>query len=200
MLKYLPAHSKRILEIGCAQGSFSQAAKEKFAAECWGVELDTRAAAEATKKLDRVIVGDVNKNIDQLPDDYFDCIVFNDVLEHMYDPYSALRDLSSKLNKNGVMVCSIPNVRYYKVLYQLIFQRQWRYQESGVLDKTHIRFFTWLSIQETLKALNFEILKMEGIKPCRKLKIKILGWLTFGWLSDIRSHQYACIIRPKARH
>ena len=120
MLAFVPENSKKILDIGCGEGSFSLSMKNKFKAEVWGIEINPSAAEIAKKSLDKVIVGDIIKVISDTPNSYFDCIVFNDVLEHMSDPYAVLEIIKSKLTKNGVIVCSIPNVRHISVLKKLL--------------------------------------------------------------------------------
>lgn len=197
MLPYVPRGTQRLLEIGCAEAAFSSRLKQDLNLEAWGVEMNAGAAARAAAKLDRVIEGRVEEVLGQLPDGYFDCIVCNDVLEHIYDPYALLTALKGKLSNTGVIVCSIPNIRYYKTLYQLVFKKQWRYEDSGVLDKTHIRFFTLNSIRELFSELGFRIIRIEGVRPTRKVKIRILSWITFGWLADIQSCEYACVVAPQ---
>lgn len=197
MLPYIPADCRRTLEIGCAEGNFSHRIKQDLNVETWGIELNDAAAKRAAHKMDRVIEGGAEVALKELPDQHFDCIICNDVLEHIYDPYSLLEDMKPKLTESGVIVCSIPNIRYYKTLYQIVFQRQWRYEDSGVLDKTHIRFFTLASIRDLFDDLGFTVLKLEGLRPTRKVKIRLLAWLTFGWLGDIQSCEYACVVKPE---
>jgi hypothetical protein len=66
-----------------------------------------------------------------------------------------------------------------------------------VLDKTHIRFFTLNSIRDLFEELGYEILKVEGVRPTRKVKIRLLSWLSLGWLADIQSCEFACVVRPE---
>src|SRR5690606_19979004 len=156
MLPYVPRSTRRLLEVGCAEGAFSSQLKGDRGLEAWGVEMNSTAAQVAASRLDKVVHGRAEDVLDQIPDSYFDCIVCNDVLEHIYDPYSLLLALKGKLAADGVLVASIPNIRYYKVLGELLFKRQWRYADSGVLDKTHVRFFTRESLREMSQELGLD--------------------------------------------
>lgn len=104
MLDFIPEGTKRVADVGCGEGCFGEQLKSK-GIEVWGVELNPEAAEIAKKRLDKVISGDICGILDHLPDHHFDCIVFNDVLEHLPDPFSLLRDIKSKLSAQGVVVC-----------------------------------------------------------------------------------------------
>ena len=196
MIKYVPSGAKRMLEVGCGAGDFGELVKQSFGQEVWGVEINKPAAALAESKLDRVLVGDVCQSLDQLPDCYFDSIFFNDVLEHLYDPYKVLQAAKAKLVEGGVVVCSVPNIRYYRHLTDLLFRKQWRYEDSGVMDKTHIRFFTGRSIQDTFNQLGYRVIRLDPMHVCRKVRIRLLSWITLGWLSDILNRQFVCVATP----
>ena len=119
--------------------------KENRQIEVWGVEPFASAAAIAADKLDRVITGPFGPETD-LPAGAFDCIVFNDVLEHMVEPELALRYAKLLLSAGGTILASIPNVRYFPLLWQLGVRGNWEYGDCGLLDRTHLRFFTKSSI------------------------------------------------------
>lgn len=109
MLEFVPAGTQRVLELGCAEGIFAATVKER-GAEVWGIEFDPRAAEQASALLDHVLVGDADEQIAELPDAYFDVIVCNDVLEHLFNPCATLKLLRPKLTPEGVVVASIPNI------------------------------------------------------------------------------------------
>ena len=180
MLPFIPSSVKRLLDLGCNKGAFGFLVKSMFGSEVWGIELDKDFAAMAEKQLDTVIIGDINLVINDLPDHYFDCISCNDVLEHLVDPYSVLTKLKSKLTPDGVIVCSIPNVRYWDNLKNLLLRKQWKYMDHGILDRTHLRFFTELSLRDTFESLDFDIVRMEGITPSRSDNLKLFNFLTGG--------------------
>lgn len=197
MFKYIPADVKFCLKFGCGSGNFSESIKNAYNAECWGVEIEVQSANKAADKLHRVINADVFQSLDEIPESYFDCIIFNDVLEHIVDPYSLLKSIKSKLKKQGVVVASIPNVRFWNNLRALAIHGQWDYKEAGILDKTHLRFFTYKSIIKMFNKLDYDIITIVGLNPTQNTKFKIFNALFFNKLSDARYHQFACVVRPK---
>jgi len=197
MLEYIPSDCKKILDVGCGSGVFGQQLKQKSHVEVWGIELDHDIAGIAKEKIDKVLVGDVFDMIDKLPDAFFDCIVFNDVLEHLVDPFTVLSNIKSKLTKNGIIVCSIPNVRFFFTLKDLLIKKQWKYEDAGILDKTHLRFFTQKSIADTLDSLEYDIIKIDGINAIKSWKFTLLNILFFGQLLDTKYLQFACVAKPK---
>ena len=100
MLSFVPKHAKRVLDVGCHMGAFGRAIKIRGDAEVWGIEPNPSTAIAASKLLDRVVVGFFSEDV-ALPDHYFDAIVFNDVLEHMPDPWAALKLARTKLAKGA---------------------------------------------------------------------------------------------------
>ncbi len=162
MLRYIPNSAKTILEIGCGSGNFS-AQLVKEGVETWGVEPFEKSAKEATQKLTKVLVGTLDDTLKDLPDNYFDVIVMNDVIEHLLEPWDDIVNLKSKLKKEGVLVTSIPNVRYSKNLFKMIFKRDWKYTDDLILDRTHYRFFTKKSIQRMYKDCGYNIQSIKGI-------------------------------------
>ncbi len=197
MLEFIPRSAKRILEIGCGQGLFANLVKKNRQAEIWGVEKEPSAARLAENQLEQVLIGDVFSLIDKLPDNYFDCLVFNDVLEHLIEPFLLLDKLKSKLVKEGVMVFSVPNVRYFLNLKNLMINKQWRYEEAGVLDKTHLRFFTKKSLIESLAQGGFDLITIKGINPISAWQFNLLNLLFFNYFSDTRYLQWAGVIKIK---
>lgn len=197
MLKYVPIGVKRTLEFGCGFGGFSALLKKEFGVEAWAVEKDKAAAGEAAKKLDKVINADALESLGEIPDDYFDCIIFLDTLEHLVDPYSVLVALKKKLTGRGVVVTSIPNVRYYRNYIDFAVKGNWDYKDAGTLDKTHLRFFTYKSILKTFDHLGFEVLLMEGIHATRNKKLRLLNLLLFNALEDLKYLHFVTVARPR---
>ena len=163
MVQFLPDEYSRILEIGCCEGNFRQLCGRPC--EYWGVEPFENAAEIAKTKLDKVLVGFYSEIEEQIPDSYFDLVIANDVIEHIEQPWNFLKSLKKKMTKNASLVLSIPNVRYYGNLRELLRRKDWEYKDSGILDITHLRFFTEKSIIRLLNENGFEIEKMQGINP-----------------------------------
>jgi 2-polyprenyl-3-methyl-5-hydroxy-6-metoxy-1,4-benzoquinol methylase len=197
MLKYIPQNATRILEVGCGEGAFSSLLKRSDR-ELWGIELNEYAAQKATEVCTFVLVGDFNTIYDQLPKNHFDCVIFNDVLEHIYAPWDTIKMVKSLLTQNGVLVSSIPNFRYIdNLITEILFRKDFQYKpEGGILDDTHIRFFTSKSMCRMFVEQGYEVLINEGINPCKSWKEKLFINLTFGFLKDARFKQFATVAKP----
>jgi len=154
------ARGKRILDVGCAAGELGAALKQAGAREVVGIEASAEAAVLARARLDRVLVGDAQSPDLPLEPSSFDYVIFADVLEHMVDPWSALAALTRYVRADGRVVASIPNMRFYAVIARLIFNT-WGYRESGILDSTHLRFFTLPTIRELFADAGLRIEKIE---------------------------------------
>jgi 2-polyprenyl-3-methyl-5-hydroxy-6-metoxy-1,4-benzoquinol methylase len=194
MLAYVPLTASRVLEIGCGFGNFGAAIKKNQSAEVWGVEPLAAAAEAATGVLDRVLTGTVEEVLDRLPDGYFDCLVCNDVLEHLVDPWTVLSCLRSKCSANAVLVASIPNVRHHKVVRKLIWPGRWDYVDSGILDRTHLRFFTRASAVALVASSGFAVTGCEGINiKGFPAWLKLVNLLLLGILDDMKYQQFAIV-------
>jgi 2-polyprenyl-3-methyl-5-hydroxy-6-metoxy-1,4-benzoquinol methylase len=159
MLALMPARYGRVLEIGCDEGGFAAL----LDAEVWGLEPVPQAAAIAAGRLHRVLVGTFEATRDALPRGYFDVIVCNDVIEHMADHDSFLREIGAYLAPGGVLVGSVPNMRHYRTLFELLVLRDWHYRDSAVLDRTHLRWFTGRSLRRSLEEAGFAVERLHGI-------------------------------------
>ncbi len=161
MREFMPDTYSRVLEVGCGSGNFAKSFNVNV--ESWGVEPDAAAAAIASKHMTKVIVGSYESVCEDIAENYFDLIICNDVIEHIehYDKF--LTDIKNKLTHNGTLLMSIPNVRFLPNLFELLVLKDWRYREAGILDKTHLRFFTRKSLQRTLEELGWKIETIQGI-------------------------------------
>ena len=163
---FLPAGCSRILEIGCGTGNF----RRHFtgAVEYWGVEPVAAVAGEAARTLDRVLTGSFRSVHQSLPEGYFDLVVCNDVIEHMDDHDWFLEAIKGKMRPGGAhLVGSVPNVRYITNLYALLVRKDWQYVDAGILDRTHLRFFTRRSLERALLAHGYSVERLEGINRIR---------------------------------
>jgi|GEM_PF-821072 len=198
MLKYIPAPARRILEVGCGTGAFAmQLLSEKR--EVWGVEPDTEGARiAASRNLFKVFNQKIEDVIPSLPNDYFDTIIFNDVLEHLYDPWGVLRLISSKLSDEGKIIACVPNFRYVTSLYEIVVKKDWQYRnEGGVLVFPHIRFFTRKSIESMFATCGYRILRLDGITRTKSMKgftlALLINLLSLGYHRDIFFKQFAIV-------
>ena len=190
ILKFIPNNAKNILEVGCGEGNFCRQLIRDDR-EIWGVEINPEAAEKAAKVCNHIITGDFDQVYSNLPEKHFDCIVFNDVLEHLYAPWNTISNVRKLLNSSGVLVCSIPNFRYISnIITEIIIQKDFKYKPSGgILDDTHIRFFTSKSIIRMFEENGYEIIIHEGSNQCKSWKEKLFIKLFFGLFSEIgRAH------------
>ncbi len=198
MMRYLPESATRLLDVGCGGGAFAAQAAQLLGCEAWGVEPVATVADQARQRLAHVVKAPFAAGL-ELPAAGFDAIVFNDSLEHMVDPWAALDYSRSLLAPGGCVVASIPNVRYIDNLKDLLLRGDWRYVDEGILDRTHLRFFTRKSIIETFEASGFDVQRIEGINPhpWRSWRLKLVR-LAFGrHVEDMRWLQFAVVARPK---
>ena len=163
MLAFVPPAARTVLDVGCGPGGFGQSLRNDDASgELWAVEVDEEVAAGAARFYDRLLVG-------AFPDALagagktFDCVVFNDVLEHTVDPWAVLRSTVPILAPGGVVVASIPNVRNVSVVLDLVIRGNWTYRDLGILDRTHLRFFTSRSIRALFADSGFGVETIKGI-------------------------------------
>lgn len=201
IVPFVPKTAKRILEIGCAAGGFRRNFDAKI--EYWGVEPVESAASEAQEQGMRVLCGTYDAVSDSIPDGYFDVVVCNDVIEHVVDTNAFLSSIGRKLVPGGCLVGSIPNIRFIGTLKMLLFRRDWFYEDSGIMDRTHLRFFTPKSFRRVLQENGFEVERLEGIGSRRLKWIKRILRPIF-WMigEDICHMQYrfrACLSSGEGR-
>jgi SAM-dependent methyltransferase len=194
MVPFVPRGATSVLDVGCSRGRFGTTLREANPQQrLFGIEPDPVAAAEAEAEAvyEQVICGSFPSD---LPDGRaFDCIVFNDVLEHVVDPWTTLRRAKEFLAPGGRVVASIPNVRHYIVVRDLLVHGRWEYADWGVLDRTHLRFFTRASIEELFDSADLEI---ETLVPINPIKVRRAALLV-GPFRDMRYPQFAVVARPR---
>lgn len=198
MLQFVPAAAQRVLELGCGEGGFGAAVKDRRGAEVWGIDFNAEAAARARGVIDRVLVGDADERIAELPDTSFDAIVCNDVLEHLVNPGATLRQLRPKLKPGGVVVASIPNIRFLPALTAVVFRKDFPQEDSGVFDRTHLHFFTRKSIVRMFETAGFTMRRIKGINAYYGPLSMLLAVLSLGYFADGFYVQYACVASPTA--
>ena len=192
----VPKNCEKLLDIGCGAGRTSSRLKElglvRYAV---GMEVDPVAAAEAKNHLDHVIVADLNRDSFPVLQEKFDLVLCLDVLEHLLDPWSALKEIHKNIQPGGSIIVSLPNVRNFRVLLPLLFAGRWDYRDTGILERTHFRFFTKKSAQELVTNAGFTIEKIEytgGINWGPALFVRLLS---FNLLKPFTDIQYLILAR-----
>jgi GT2 family glycosyltransferase/2-polyprenyl-3-methyl-5-hydroxy-6-metoxy-1,4-benzoquinol methylase/tetratricopeptide (TPR) repeat protein len=156
LLALVPATARKVLDIGCGAGRLGADIKARQAAEVLGIEYEAEPARRAAQRLDRVLTGDVETLEPDFPPGSFDVVICGDVLEHLRDPARLLRRAWHWLEPDGCLVTSIPNVRHHTVIRGLL-AGNWSYEPAGLLDQTHLRFFTRREIEKLLFRAHFTV-------------------------------------------
>lgn len=156
-------YNKKVLEVGCATGYFTKVLHH-YGCKVVGLEIDPEAAELAEQWAERVVVGNVDDAgiWDEVDDEAFDVAIFGDVLEHLRDPLAALRHAVTKLKPTGFVVTSMPNVAHGDVRLSLL-HGSFRYSETGLLDRSHLRFFTLESVRALLREAGLVIVDTERV-------------------------------------
>jgi SAM-dependent methyltransferase len=158
LLEKLPLAAKTLLDTGCATGALGQAyLRRNPAARYLGIELDAAAAATAATRLTEIFTGNAESH--PLPFDLpdgLDCLVYGDVLEHLADPWTLLKRQAEALRPGGAAIVCMPNLEHWSVTLRLL-QGSFDYEESGLLDRTHLRWFTPRTMGQALRDAGLEL-------------------------------------------
>src|SRR5665213_1047984 len=159
----LVGFNKRVLEAGCASGHVSEMLSAQ-GCTIIGIESDAAVVEPAMRWLERVIVGDLDDDglWTALRGESFDAVLFGDVLEHLKDPLSSLEKSLDHLRPEGVVVISVPNIAHADVKIALM-NGTFPYTESGLLDRTHIHFFTKDSLLELVKKAGLVVTEISRV-------------------------------------
>lgn len=200
--KLVPLNAKRILDVGCAKGFLGKAVKQRQACHITGVEYVPEIAGAARENLDHVICGDIEILAKALPRHYYDCIILADVLEHLKYPGQVLLQLRECLTADGIFIISLPNVRHWSVLGDLL-EGKWNYVDAGILDKTHLRFFTRASMLDLFNSTGLVVCHTEEIidhgfpVPENIIsRLNALGLHTGTLAAEVKVVQYLFIAAP----
>ena len=182
-LAQLTGARERVLDVGCAVGYIGEFLRRN-PPNRWlaGIELDERAAAQARPHYDQLIVGSIEDEAvwDRLEQNV-DAMIFGDVLEHTADPVRVLRLAQSHLKDKGIVIVSMPNIAHFKIRLRLLIGR-FEYEEWGIMDRTHLRFFTLATARKMLGASGFDVVHSEPIyafsPPMTGSRIRRLGLAT----------------------
>ncbi len=187
----LDASYKGVLDIGCGTGNTAGWLKETGRCAWAGGVEPTGAAAEAARRLDYIFAGGVEDFLNSADRPPVDLILCLDVLEHLVDPWTAVRRLAGLLPPGGTLIASLPNVRFYKVSLPLVLHGRWEYQSEGILDATHLRFFTRDTALGLLTSAGLVVDRQAANSCLKPWKNKwFLNKLSGGRLEDLFIHQY----------
>lgn len=156
----LVGKQKKVLDIGCAEGNLS----EKMSineCEVVGIELDKNAALKAQKYCKEVVIGDVESiKLKDEYSNYFDFIIFADILEHLRSPSNVLKKFIKYLKDDGYIIVSLPNIANWRIRFKLL-RGNFDYKSYGILDEGHLRFFTEKNAKKLLIDSGLEIYEFD---------------------------------------
>lgn len=162
----MPERVTRMLDIGCGAGA-TTAFVRSLRAVAWagGVEIEPEEALKANAHLDRLWTIDIAAEPFEtaIEDGALDLILCLDVLEHLVDPWAVVRRLTPKLAAGGRLIVSVPNIRNWKFIWRLATRGDFRYRDAGLLDRTHLRFFTRETAAELATAGGLALVSIDGL-------------------------------------
>jgi len=158
VLPLIPATARRILSLGCGEAATEYKFRNSHDCHVTGLELNAVAAAKAQERIDVVHVGPLTKTLSHVEHQTFDVILALDIFEHLPDPWTILKRCSKLLTDDGVVIASIPNINHASIRNRLqvdIFP----YEPAGILDFTHLRFFTLTEIYKLFVSASLKIIE-----------------------------------------
>jgi SAM-dependent methyltransferase len=164
LLQMIPADASRVVEVGCSSGALARAYRARNPdCEYIGIERQEIFATVARPHCARVVVADIENLTNAQVEEFrpTSCWVFGDVLEHLFDPWAVLRRIRISLAPNASVVACIPNAQHWSVQTRLL-SGTFKYEEEGLLDFTHIRWFTRQTIGDLFRSSGYEIVEGGG--------------------------------------
>jgi 2-polyprenyl-3-methyl-5-hydroxy-6-metoxy-1,4-benzoquinol methylase len=190
----LPKSASRILDVGAGAGVTLNWLKSLYpSSETTGTEINFELKAELMRNADVAIIDSIDDCLPQLKT--YDLILLLDVLEHLPDSLGTLKKVSKLLEPGGHVIVSVPNVAHLSVAIPLLFRRRFTYRDSGILDRTHVRFF----VEETAVGLlnDADLIVTDGvISGLQGARSKVLDRLSVGLLRHHLAKQYIMLAEP----
>lgn len=195
LIKLLPNNpNNKILELGSGGGdTLIEIKNRKLASEVAGIELvEIPGSNQSNKLIDKFIIANVEQTTLLLLEAHYDIILIGDVLEHLENPWQTVTNLSSYLKPGGIFIASVPNIRFFTAMYKIYVKGDFGYKESGLFDKTHLRFFCKKNI---IQLFTKPFLKIENIIPVESVRDDKPYWstinkITFRIFEELLTVQY----------
>jgi len=186
----VPDTAKVVLSVGCAWGSTEEALVKK-GIRVVGIEQNPRAAEIARERGLTVLEGDVSEiNVDS-GDGLYDFIIYADILEHLADPVDVLRRHLRYLSPSGSVLISVPNYRHYSIFWKLFVQGHLKYEDAGVLDRTHLRITTRKMVLQWFDDVGLTPVKSEYQLLGRRNRL--ISACLFGLAKEFIAHIVVCV-------
>lgn len=169
----------KILEIGCSNGNTGALALSMNKCGSYiGIEMHEAAALNAREKISQVIIGDIERIDLPFEDASFDVLILSEVLEHLVDPWKVLRQLHRFMKPGSLVFASSPNVSHYRIILMLL-KGEWNLTDDGIMDRTHLRWFTPKTFAKMFEDSGYKVLKLEPLSPFR-WQVKLQSALLLG--------------------
>jgi cyclopropane fatty-acyl-phospholipid synthase-like methyltransferase len=187
----------RVLDVGCGRGNLGAYLQQQHDSKVTGLEIIEENFKIASAVLHEAHLGDIESMDISTLGRHYDYVIFSDSLEHMLEPQAVLERVKNLIADGGRLLISMPNVRNFRVTMPLIFRDQWEYRDEGLLDRTHLRFFTGTSICKLLEHCGYRVEEVRLDLPLSS-KVGLLNVLTLGlFRRHLTSHYFiqACFAR-----
>ena len=159
-----------ILDIGCATGELGEAIRDELGYRVWGIDVSDNFCQIAAKKLDKVFCLDVTSGLENWPEtiktEKFDKIILSEILEHLFFPESLLSKVRHLADDKTEVIITVPNILFWKNRLKIFFGK-FDYSDQGLMDRGHIHFFSWKSLNRMLKSAGFRIVETSHFVPTR---------------------------------
>ena len=185
-MDFISPTSAKILEIGISHGLKEKISSKFNIIDYINIDVRSLYPNESNNSY---------TSIEKLPDNYFDCVILDETLSQLYNPVEVLNKIKSKLNRNGYVVMVVPNIRNIKVLNQIIFKKDFKYQDTGVISNKNIRFFTRRSLFDTINKAGYFTITLKGLNPDNSLDYAVKNTLTFNNLYDCKHEKFLCVLK-----
>jgi SAM-dependent methyltransferase len=184
----LPATAHSILDVGAGTGATSAWLKSRYPG-CRTVALEGNAAVmdELSDNVDTAILVDLNGHLPNIASP--DLILLLDVLEHLVDPLRILKEITERMDYSGTVIVSLPNVAHASVSLPLLLRGRFEYQDSGILDRTHLRFFDRRSAIALLNQAGLTVCSGIRVGP-RRTRSRAIDVVTCGLVRDHLTKQF----------
>jgi len=190
VISVVPSNVKNLLSVGCAAG-LTEAELVKRGVRVVGVEINPEAAKIAKQRGLIVLEGDASEVDVRIDSEYYDCLVYADVLEHIPRPLRVLKRHIEHLKSGGVVYVCVPNFRHYSVFWQLFIRGGIKYVDAGILDETHLRITTRKMVLEWFKQTGIEVLNIKYI--IHRRRDKLISSCLFGLANEFFATQIGII-------
>lgn len=195
---YLPTQVQRLLDIGCGAGATTKLIKSRHPEVVWagGIEIVEEQAKLAEQTLDRVWNIDIEhvQFESEIQPESLDLVLCLDVLEHLVDPWSTVTRMSKLLRPGGRLIISVPNIQNWKFVKNLFFKGDFHYRDSGLLDRTHLRFFVKATAQSLATSGGLQHTETVALPQLLPGDIRwLIAKVTFGTAANILAKQWLII-------